>query len=116
WNAVEVNGAAVPKNAVSEDRRPHLSFGTDGRLSGADGCNRLAGPYSEGASSISFGQIIGTQMACAETEQLAQRFRGALSGTTRWRLVAGRLTSYGTGDAPLVVFERRPPGSAAGAR
>ena len=41
WNAIELYGTAVAPDAVPQDRRPYLVFGTGGRLSGADGCNRL---------------------------------------------------------------------------
>jgi heat shock protein HslJ len=44
WNAIELEGTAVAVDAA--DRRPHLVFGAGGRLSGADGCNRLTGTYA----------------------------------------------------------------------
>jgi heat shock protein HslJ len=110
WNAVELNGAAVPLDVGGQDRRPHLVFGTDGRLSGADGCNRLAGPYTLQAGAIMFGELVGTRMACPGADELARRFHEALNGVSRWRLVEDRLELSGTAGKPAIVFERRPPG------
>ena len=105
WNAVELYGAAVTPQPGSE-RRPHLVFGTDGRVSGADGCNRLSGPFTVKANGITFGPVAGTQMACPSTDHVAQRFRAALSGTSHWSIVKGRLELYGATGKPLAVFER----------
>jgi heat shock protein HslJ len=108
WNAVDVNGTAVPADPGGQDRRPHLVFGEDGRLSGADGCNRLAGPYSVRADEVSFGQLVATRMACPATDDLARRFQEALNDVSRWRIVQGRLELSGANGKPLIVFERRP--------
>jgi len=116
WTAIELYGMAVPASATPSDRDPHLVFGTDGRVSGADGCNRLTGPYTEKGDGISFGQLAGTQMACPKTEEIARRLRAALQGTGHWSLRDGRLEFFGATGKPLAVFERRsntPSGSAA---
>jgi heat shock protein HslJ len=115
WNAIELYGAAVAPDAAAPERRPHLVFGADGRLSGADGCNRLTGPYTVKANGITFGPMAGTQMACPKTDEIAQRFRAALTGTSHWRLAAERLEFYGATGKPLAVFERRPATAAGGA-
>lgn len=108
WNAIELAGTPVALDAAPPDRRPHLVFGPEGRLSGADGCNRLVGPYTVKANGITFGPIAGTQMACPETDDLARRFRAALTGTSHWSIVNQRLEFYGATGKPLAVFERRP--------
>jgi putative lipoprotein len=115
WNAVELYGTPVTEQSAASDRRPHLVFGADGRVSGADGCNRLTGPYTVKANGITFGLIAATQMACPDTGELADRFRAALKGTSHWRIVKGQLEFYGATGKPLAVFERRPvaPGGAA---
>ena len=115
WNATELYGTAVSADVAPSDRRPHLLFGADGRLSGADGCNRLTGPYTVKANGITFGQIAGTQMACPKTDEMANRFRAALKGTSHWSILNERLEFYGATGKPLAVFERRPatvPGGA----
>jgi heat shock protein HslJ len=108
WTAVEVYGTPVTPQVASPDRDPHLVFGAGGRVAGADGCNRLTGPYTVKGNGITFGDLAGTQMACPKTDELARRFRAALKGTGHWSLVKGRLEFYGATGKPLVVFERRP--------
>jgi heat shock protein HslJ len=115
WNAVELSGTPVPAQSADPDRAPHLVFGTGGRLSGADGCNRLTGPYTVKDNGVTFGQIAGTLMACPNTEEVARRFQAALQGTSHWSLVGGRLELYGATGKPLAIFERRPATSPSGA-
>ena len=105
WRAVELAGA--PVEAPSDGREPHLVFEAAGRLAGADGCNRLTGSYSVKGEAITFGQLASTQMACPGTEETVRRFRGALKGTSHWRITAGRLEFYGATGKALAVFERR---------
>lgn len=114
WNAIELYGAAVPKDVAPADRRPHLVFAAGGRLSGADGCNRLTGSYTAKANGLTFGQLAGTQMACPNTDAIAGRFRAALQGTSHWSLVNQRLEFYGATGKPLAVFERRPAAAPSG--
>jgi heat shock protein HslJ len=114
WRAVELAGTPVPA-PPSPEREPHLVFGTDGRVSGADGCNRLTGPYTEKGDAVSFGNLAGTMMACPGSDEIARRFRSALKGTAHWRVENGRLTFYGATGQPLAVFERREAAPAPGA-
>ena len=112
WNAVELAGTVLPAEAIATaDRRPHLVFGAGGRLSGADGCNRLTGPYDTAVqpNGITFGNLAGTRMACPNTDDIAKRFHDALAGTSHWSIVRERLEFYGATGKPLAVFERRPP-------
>jgi heat shock protein HslJ len=114
WNAVELSGMAIATSPASE-RQPHLVFGKDGRVSGADGCNRVTGPYTVKANGITFGELASTQMACPKTEDVERRFRSALKGTSHWNIVKNRLQFYGATGKPLAVFERRPPATPTGA-
>jgi Asp-tRNA(Asn)/Glu-tRNA(Gln) amidotransferase A subunit family amidase/heat shock protein HslJ len=108
WNAVELSGTALPQQSAPE-RAPHLVFAADGKLSGADGCNRLSGSYTVKSDAITFGPIASTRMACPGAEEIARRFLAALRGTGHWRLTEGRMEFYGATGKPLAVFERRPP-------
>jgi heat shock protein HslJ len=56
---------------------------------------------------VTFGRIAATQMLCARSEETVRLFRGALTGTSHWSLVAGRLELYGATGRPLAVFEPR---------
>jgi heat shock protein HslJ len=107
WNALELYGTAVTAQSAAPDRQPHLVFGSNGRLSGADGCNRLTGAYTVKDNGLTFGEIAATQMACPNTEDVVNRFRAALKGTSQWSIVKDRLEFYGATGKPLAVFERR---------
>jgi heat shock protein HslJ len=111
WNAVELYGDTVTRQSSTSDRQPYLVFGTNGQISGADGCNRLMGPYTVTTSDIAFGEIAGTQQLCPSAEKVAQRFRAALTQAAHWRMVMGRLEFYGAAGKPIAVFEQRtaPP-------
>jgi len=107
WNAVELVGTPVPSQPGWENP-PHLVFGTDGHLSGANGCNLLSGPYTVKGEAISFSNLAVTQMACVGiADETERRFQGALNGTAHWRIENGRLNFYGATGKPLAVFERR---------
>ena len=110
WNAIELYGAAVSGDAALPERRPHLVFGAGGRLSGADGCNRLSGRYSVKGNALSFGQIASTRMACPAIDEVANRFQAALKGTSHWSFVKDRLELYGATGKALALFERRSAG------
>ncbi|UYZ62703.1 copper resistance protein NlpE N-terminal domain-containing protein [Hymenobacter weizhouensis] len=65
WLVVRLNGQPVP--APAEARlAPQLVFDAEqGRVSGFTGCNRLMGSYTVAGSTIRFGQVASTRMACA---------------------------------------------------
>jgi heat shock protein HslJ len=113
WKALELAGMTVP--AQPPGREPHLVFVAGGRVSGADGCNRLTGSYAVKGEALTFGQIASTQMACPDAEEVPRRFHGALKGTSRWRLAGDRLEFYGATGKPLAVFARREAPPAGGA-
>ena len=114
WRAVELAGLPVPAQP-SPEREPYLEFLANGRVSGADGCNRLTGPYRVNGEAITFGNLAATMMACPGTDEIARRFRSALEGTGHWRIENGRLQFYGATGKPLAVFERREAAPAAAA-
>jgi copper homeostasis protein (lipoprotein)/putative lipoprotein len=111
WNAVELYGTAVPAAASESGRGPYLEFGTDGRLTGSDGCNRVMSSYVVKGNAITFGPIAGTRMACPGTEEIVNRFHAALKGTGHWRVRDGRLEFFGATGKPLAVFAPRPAGA-----
>ena len=113
WRAVELAGASVP--SPSGGQEAHLVFQPGGRVSGSDGCNRLTGTYTLNGEGVTFGQYAATQMACPDAADVERRFRGALKGTSRWRIVGEHLELYGATGKPLAIFERgsqaAPPSS-----
>jgi heat shock protein HslJ len=111
WNAVELYGTVVPAASTESGRGPYLEFGTDGRLTGSDGCNRVMGSYAVKGDAIEFGPLAGTRMACPGTEEIVNRFHAALKGTGHWSIREGRLELFGASGKPLAVFARRPSGA-----
>lgn len=83
-----------------------LQFGSDGRLSGRDGCNSFAGTYTAdegGQLEITLGPS--TLIACEPAVMdLATAYVGALDEVATYRLDGGRL-ELGFGDQGLLVFE-----------
>jgi|GEM_PF-2897993 len=69
WELESIDG-----ESVLDGTSVTLSFGEDARASGSGGCNSYGGSYSINDTSISFGQMISTMMACEEgimTQEMA---------------------------------------------
>ena len=61
WRLVDQAGAAVPDGMEAT-----LEFPEAGRVAGRAFCNRFLGSVTTSGSSISFGQLGATRMACAD--------------------------------------------------
>jgi putative lipoprotein len=105
WKAVEIAGKPIPAQPGTRDA--HLVFQVEGRMSGSDGCNRIAGSYEVKEDRIAFGQTRGTQMACPGTGEVEQGFRAALKEANRWRIVGDRLELLDASGVRLAAFEGR---------
>lgn len=103
WVAVELAGMPVPAEPAA--RRPSIAFVAGGRVSGTDGCNRINGPYTLNGERLTFGALATTRMACPGADEIGRRFAGALTGTSRFRIAAGRLELYGATGKPLAILE-----------
>ena len=108
WKAIELAGKPLPAQPGTRDA--HLVFQADGRMSGSDGCNRIAGGYEVKEDRIAFGQTLGTRMACPGTGEVEQGFRAALKDANRWRIAGDRLELLDAAGARLAVFEGRAQG------
>lgn len=65
---------------------PSLQFGNDGRVSGADGCNRLMGSYTAGRDTLNFSQMAGTRMACQDKTYVPEKYLEALNKVTHYQV------------------------------
>ncbi len=75
---------------------PTIDFGTDGTVSGSAGCNTFNGTYTVDGSSISFGPLASTKMACPVADMAVETaFLAGLSGATSWSIQALTLTLEG---------------------
>jgi putative lipoprotein len=112
WRATELAGKPTPAQNVA--REAHLEFAAGGRVSGSDGCNRLTGTYTLKGDVVTFGQMAGTQMACAGAAEIEAPFREALKSATRMRVTGDRLELSDTTGRRLAVFTAQAPLQAAG--
>jgi putative lipoprotein len=111
WRAIELAGKPTP--AVQDPQREaHLEFQPGGRVSGSDGCNRIAGTYERRGDRVVFGEMAGTRMACLNTSSTEEPFRDALKNARRLVVEGDRLELLDDGGARLAVFEasRHPSG------
>ncbi|MET7403021.1 META domain-containing protein [Dactylosporangium sp. NPDC005572] len=78
-----------------------LTFGTDGRVTGSDGCNQLGGAYTAEGSTIRFADLVTTKMACQdERAAVESAVLRVLRGEVRSAIDGDHLTltaSDGTG-------------------
>jgi heat shock protein HslJ len=106
WTIVELAGA--PVTSKPGPREPHLSFLANGKVAGADGCNRVTGSYkATPPNGVTFGPAASTRMACPGVEDVGARLASALQGTSHWSLVEGRLQLLGATGKPLAILARR---------
>lgn len=64
WELFSINGSTI--NTADYDRGvPDITFGTDGKVNGGNGCNRYGGTYTlEDSGKLLFGQMMSTKMFC----------------------------------------------------
>ena len=75
---------------------PTIDFGTDGNVSGSAGCNTFNGTYTVDGSSISFGPLASTKMACPTADMAVETaFLAGLAGAKTWSIQALFLTLDG---------------------
>lgn len=101
WRATELAGKPVP--AQDPKREAHLQF-KSGRVSGSDGCNRLTGSYQLNGDRVTFGQMIGTQMACLNPGGTEVPFRDALMNASRLTVAGDRLELFDAAGTRLAAF------------
>ena len=66
---------------------PTIMFGTDGTVSGSAGCNTYNGTYTVDGSSISFGPLATTKMACPVADTAVETaFLAGLAGAKTWSI------------------------------
>jgi len=93
WHAIEIDGR--PAVTVGATQRPWIGFDVDsGRVSGFGGCNRFSGSYAMTGSSLKFGAMAMTRMACGDAVLNAQEsaFAAALHDTDNYVISADTLT------------------------
>ena len=79
-------GAMQVTTKPSTTNIPSLQFSNDGRVSGADGCNRLMGAYSAGRDTLNLSQLAGTRMACMDKNYVPEKYLEALNKVTHYQV------------------------------
>jgi heat shock protein HslJ len=105
--------ASIDARPVPTDSGATLRFDGE-RVSGSDGCNRFAGPWRGGGTSLRIGpNLAATQRACPEPQRaLADAYGRALAAANAWRIDGTTLVLLGDGGAPLATFAPQPTGLA----
>jgi heat shock protein HslJ len=108
WMLASLAGGPVPAGSGAT-----LRFEGE-RVSGSDGCNRFAGPWSGRGASLKIGpNLAATQRACPEAQRtLAEAYGRALLAATAWRIEGTTLRLLGDGGVPLASLEPQPTGLA----
>ena len=76
------------------------------RVTGSGGCNRISGTYQSGDSTLRFGALITTKMACPSL-QTETKFLHALADTRRYRISGRVLELVDEHGQPLARLEER---------
>lgn len=102
WQLAEIAGPDGTMNTPITI--PTLVFEVDA-VSGNASCNRYSGAYEIDGSSISFGQLISTQMFCSEPGVMEQEaaYLAALASVDTWSIDGESLT-LSSGGTPSLTF------------
>lgn len=106
WKLMRIGTTGV--FVAERQREPHLILHPSaGRISGSGGCNRLAGSYQVDGDRITFGQMVGTMMACPDGMEHERAFHDVLGKAARWRIEGERLELLDAKGENLASFESR---------
>jgi heat shock protein HslJ len=89
---------------VPEGVTPTLRL-EDGQVSGSTGCNSFSGPYTLDGTSLTFGALAATAMACEDTNGAVEApYLVALALVGGWSLTDGTLQLLDAAGQPLLEF------------
>ncbi len=98
----------TPVTPAAEQRAPYFLLDpAEHRVSGYAGCNRMMGGYALDGASLSFTQMAGTMMACAEGMDTEQGFHAALAKVAKWRIEGERLELLDAGGKVVAQFDSK---------
>ena len=103
----------LPGTTVIANSQASFAVREDGRATGNASCNRFTGAIEISGSTIKFGPLASTRMACADEALSAQetQFLKFLSAANRFDMRDPYLLLFAEGyDQPL-HFSRMPPGT-----
>lgn len=106
WALVALGGQPAPLGAGDRPATMIFTPGTN-RVTGFSGCNRASGSYQLNGTTLTFGPLIMTRMACDKGMELEQRYAATMDSTRGYRLTADTLELLGTSGTVIARFERR---------
>jgi len=103
WYLTEVGGS--PGSPMAGDKQPHMLLDPEEKqATGFGGCNHFFGRYELDGSSLTFGPMGATRMACPDLETgLETSVFEALESTRKWKIADGALLLL-DGDDVLARF------------
>lgn len=105
WKLVRLGATLV---SAEGEREPYLVLHSrEKRVAGYGGCNRMLGAYELSGDRLTFSQIAGTMMACAEGMEHERAFHDALEKVSRWRIEGETLELLDASGVSLALFESR---------
>jgi copper homeostasis protein (lipoprotein) len=103
WRATQLEGLPVPP--AQPGGQAYLLFEAGRRVSGSDGCNRMAGAYEVKRDGIWFGPMAATRISCSGTAAIERVFGNAVANASFWRILGDRLELYDANGVRLARFE-----------
>jgi putative lipoprotein len=105
WRLVELGGRAVVAGAGPVSREPHLMLLEENHQAAATGgCNQMTAPYESSETSLRFGPIATTRMACPEGTDRDRALFAAMGATRGYRIEGDRLEITDAAGIALARF------------
>jgi len=109
WLVEDVNGGGVIDNARLEISFDPGDQGTS-RVSGLSGCNRFSGTWAQTGTSVSFGPLASTRMACAPAlMDLEGKFLKTLEAVRRLSFDQTGAATLTSPDGQVIKLRREKP-------
>jgi heat shock protein HslJ len=110
WKLQALQDSNGPTLIEPPGRPPERLLAVDQeRVSGTDGCNRLAGGFRLAGEELSFSRLISTQMACLPAAMAYERRYGqALGQVRRWSIDKRNLLLQNAVGRTLLLFRDAP--------
>lgn len=109
-NMTQWNLTMLGSRALTAEVRPFLAIDGQGKVSGLDGCNRIAGEFAflpNGTIEHSAQGWISTRMACPQPQmELASEYGKALRASTHWRFEGAHLVLLNPQGVPVLRYQR----------
>ena len=105
WQATAINNGKQAVVSVQNDTTVTAIFGSDGTLTGNDGCNNYNGIYKTDGDKITIGPIATTRMACEQAVMDQETtYLNALANASTFTLGKGTLELRDTNGALQVDY------------